>query len=311
MTERSKSDLINYLFKHRVPDYFKREAVRAMKGGRISDDDQAKAIAFRGEIEAKPLEEIKALYKQEKEREEQERFFNQPPAKADFTHWAKMTYWTLDEAIALAFGKAPEVVKWDHVKGYLHVSPFAEKYGRVRELALRAKAWKQLYDPVLPSIFLAWARRMEIEVPPELVAQIEARGIVIADWKDLYDKLKEQFDKLVEDRDKIASLCKTLIQERDELKQKLEAILPTASHALLRESERDSLLKMVLGMAMAAYDYKPGAPRNTVTGKNRGSISAGLQQLGLTLDADTVRKFIKEAETRFKDIIQTRRNPRR
>ncbi len=156
--------------------------------------------AYQNELRAKPREELQALYDQEqtKERheqqakaelEERQRFFNQSHAKADLVHWSKAPYWTLDEAIALSFGKAPEVVKWESVKGYCVQgvwlqgvpfqgpnSPFAVKYGRVRELALRAKASKQLSDPVLPSIFLAWARRMEIEVPAELVAQIEARG---------------------------------------------------------------------------------------------------------------------------------------
>ncbi len=71
----------------------------------------------------------------------------------------------------------------------------------------------------------------------------------------------------------------------------------------LNETERDSLLKIVLGMAIDAYKHKPGT-RSPATGENRGSISAGLQRVGLPLDADTVRKFIKVAETRFKDIIQ-------
>lgn len=79
---------------------------------------------------------------------------------------------------------------------------------------------------------------------------------------------------------------------------------PMTSDSPLIETERDSLLKIVLGMAIAKYEYEPGASRNSATGENRGSISAYLQRLGLTLDADTVRKFIKIAETRFKDIIQ-------
>jgi hypothetical protein len=190
--------------------------------------EETNAYAYRVELLKKSPDELQAIYKEEQEKqwkaqqamdelEERRRFFNQPNAKADFAHWAKMTYWMLDEAIALAFGKAPEVVTWDRVKGYVHVSPFAKKYERVRELALRAKKWEQLYDPVLSGLFLAWARRNEIEAPPELVKEVEARGVVIADWKDLYDKLKEQFDKLLEDRDKIASICKTLIQEREKL----------------------------------------------------------------------------------------------
>lgn len=66
--------------------------------------------------------------------------------------------------------------------------------------------------------------------------------------------------------------------------------------------KRDSLLKMVLGMAMAHYDYKPGSARNTATGRNRGSIFADLERIGLTMDNDTVRKVLDEAKARFKDI---------
>lgn len=196
--------------------------------------------AYQSELRAKPREELRAFYDQERakerqeqqakaELEEQQRFFNQPHAKADFVHWSKATYWTLDEAIALSFGKAPEAVKWESVKGYCVSlqgpgSPFAVKYGRVRDLALRAKAWKQLSDPVLPSTFLAWARRMEIEVPAELVAQIEARGTVIADWKDMFDKLKTQSDGYIAAaQTRFAAKDGTiaeLTQERDTLRVK-------------------------------------------------------------------------------------------
>ena len=96
-----------------------------------------------------------------------------------------------------------------------------------------------------------------------------------------------------------------------ELEEAVNRFHPKAGHrpqgktsdAPLHGSERDSLLKMVLGMAMSTYDYNPGATKNRATGENQGSISADLQQRGLTLDADTVRKFIKEAETRFKHLI--------
>ena len=202
----------------------------------FSHDDREKRLkeveSFRAELKAKPLREIKTLYEeaQEKERqalaakaerEEQQRFFNQPDANADFIHWAKMTYWTLDEALALTFGKSPEIVKWDAVK-YVdtRISPFAREYARLRELALRAKNWKQLYDPTQPSLFLAWARRNEIEVLPELVKEVEARGVVIADWKDYYDKLNEQAKKLSEQRDELIAICTKLTAERNGFKQK-------------------------------------------------------------------------------------------
>ena len=75
-------------------------------------------------------EDLQALYEQEHEkerveqqakadREEAQRFFNQPRAKADFEYWSKCAYWTLDEAIALSLGKAPQIVSWEKVKGYV------------------------------------------------------------------------------------------------------------------------------------------------------------------------------------------------
>ena len=63
----------------------------------------------------------------------------------------------------------------------------------------------------------------------------------------------------------------------------------------------DSLLKLVLGMAIDAYRYNPNAKRNTATGENKGSIHYALKSIGLDVDADTIRKYIKLAEDRFKD----------
>lgn len=62
------------------------------------------------------------------------------------------------------------------------------QYARRRDLALRAKAWEQVFDPMLPGIFLAWAKRTDIDVPAELVAAVEKRGVQITDWKALYDQ---------------------------------------------------------------------------------------------------------------------------
>jgi hypothetical protein len=42
---------------------------------------------------------------------------------------------------------------------------------------------------VLPGIFITWAKRTQIEFPPELEAAFAANGQVIEDWKSLYDKL--------------------------------------------------------------------------------------------------------------------------
>ena len=59
----------------------------------------------------------------------------------------------------------------------------------------------------------------------------------------------------------------------------------------LSEKERASLLKIVIGMAVKGYEYNPNASRNT-TAKD---ISSDLQLLGISIDEDTVRKWLKEA----------------
>jgi hypothetical protein len=61
----------------------------------------------------------------------------------------------------------------------------------------RALKWEQLYDPVLPGIFITWAKRTQIEFPPELEAAVAANGHVIEDWKSLYDKLCASIDERI------------------------------------------------------------------------------------------------------------------
>jgi hypothetical protein len=55
--------------------------------------------------------------------------------------------------------------------------------------------------------------------------------------------------------------------------------------------ERQTLLKLVLGMAMVGYKYSPNALRNTATAE----IAGDLETLGLYVSNDTVLKWLKEA----------------
>jgi len=261
----SDSEPVEYLTRRKFPQYPHVEALHdfpqfsSASSGDMSRENRKNVIkdieSYKSELRAKPPEELRALYRQEQEKErqeretkaerdEQQRFFNLPNAKADFTHWSKAAHWTLDEAVALSFGKAPEVVKWEHVKEFIHISRFAGKYGRVRDLTLRAKKWKQLYDPVLPGIFLAWARRMEVEVPSELVVQVEARGIVIADWKDMFDKLKEQYDEY---RAAAETLFTANEEKIAELSQECDAM-----HLDARQRE-----SRISGLEEAAWEFDP------------------------------------------------------
>jgi hypothetical protein len=59
----------------------------------------------------------------------------------------------------------------------------------------------------------------------------------------------------------------------------------------LKESERKSLLKMVLGMAMNRYKYDPKAKKSPAI----SMIANDLNLVGITLSNDTVLAYLQEA----------------
>ncbi len=60
---------------------------------------------------------------------------------------------------------------------------------------------------------------------------------------------------------------------------------------------REKMLKIIIGMAVKKYNYDPKADHNKATGENAGSIFADLQQLNISVNADTIRGYLAEAKT--------------
>jgi hypothetical protein len=65
--------------------------------------------------------------------------------------------------------------------------------------------------------------------------------------------------------------------------------------ANLTTTERNTLYKMILGMARERYGYNPDSKRNAATGSNSGSIASDLEKHGLEVDVDTIRKHLQAA----------------
>jgi DNA-binding transcriptional MerR regulator len=252
-------DPIEYLVLRRFPaaNALRMPPPLPRSGGGIPPDRRQELLSqisdYESELRAKPPEELQELVDQERakerreltaraEREERERFFNQPYARADFEHWSKAAHWTLDEAIALSFGKAPEHVNWEKIKPFLQISRFALEYRRRRDLALRALRWNQLYDPVLPGIFLAWTKRSDLPCPPELEAAVTARGVQVADWKTLFDQLSARYEQNNEQWTKIVAeknaAIERLVARLNELEQSAAGATPAVLHA--REINRNT-----------------------------------------------------------------------
>lgn len=120
--------------------------------------------------------------------QEASRRYNLPADASTYDYWSKASYWTLDEAVFLARGRRPEFCNLEDLRMHRSVSAFAGEFAKLRELAKRAVTMGQLYDPVTPTFFLAWARRMGLPVAPELISAVEARGEQIGDWKSIADR---------------------------------------------------------------------------------------------------------------------------
>ena len=153
-------------------------------------EDLEEIEKYRKELLSMPEENRKKLLKKELAKEKRElkkkaaddeakRFFNHPSADADFEHWSKASYWTLDEAVALIHGKDPKAVTWEQIKDFScwPLSPFIEKYKNNYDLVIRAKNFNQLKDRTPPGKFLSWAQRSGFEIPEELLSLVQEREV--------------------------------------------------------------------------------------------------------------------------------------
>jgi hypothetical protein len=275
-----------------------------------TEEIKRKVEKYREELEALPKSEIKTRYGEEfaKKRleDDQRRFFNQPSANADYDYWSKMAHWTLDEAIALSFGKNPKVVYPGRLSNFpSYTSPFVEEFEKLKELTERAHTWKKLYDPVLPIIFVKWTTDMDIPFSLELANKVREKAKNFVDWKIKYDALWEEtktsIEKLIassEDSNQTIKKLNEILELKDQKITELETSQPQAKP--LHTKEQETLLKMIVGMAVGGYAYDPNASR-TSTAKE---ISDDLLRLGLSLDQDTVRKWLKEATSHYPPEIE-------
>jgi hypothetical protein len=216
---------------------------------------------YRKETSALDKQMVDQLYREEKSKEHHEQdhnlFFNKSDAKADFDFWSKAAHWTLNEAIALTFGKDPRVVTCDRVEDMKFCeSPFVEKFIELRDLTDRAKTGKKLFDPVLPGNYIAWARQNDIPFPLELADMVVARGNDIPNWKKAYDDLlaqKEEYSRqvklLLEKRDKDEKLLEDrIVQLELDLANSQKQNTKTTEKSLSTR-ERETLLNIIIGIS--------------------------------------------------------------
>lgn len=306
---KTRAEIVRYLVGRKFP-YWKSVLAAQSLSSRSSgieglNDKRAAVRAYEAELQSMPDATLRELQAREldkerqqaqirAEQEEKARFFNQPSAVADYNYWAKASYWTLDEAVALALGKNPEKVSPSTIAQYHHVSPFPQTFHRLKNLAVRAKGVGKLFDPVYPSIFVNWATENEIELPPEMREAV-SKITQLQTWQEISKKQAEVIEQL---QHIVSGLRAELEEARGAFISPIATTsdLPTAPTEKPQSvTERDNMLKVILAVAMDAYGHDPQAKRSTAT----KDIQSALHTAGLNLSDDTIRRFIKQAEERL------------
>lgn len=308
-------DPIDYLVRARFPQL--RVAIASIDKPKVEFEGGREYVAaaerYITELEALAPEDLNALVagqkakdkeaaRQKAEQEEARRWYNAPKAMADYGHWAKMAMWSIDEGVALSLDRDPRIVSWKSISAHVEVSPLAAMFADRRNIAMRAVSAGQLWQTTPAGVFLAWAGRMNLSVPEGLVAAVTALGVQIDDWKSRYDQaeavvetvgneLRNANARLVERDSTIADMSITIEGLRAHVAD-LEQTLNAKPERSLSAKERESLLKLVIGMAVKGYGYDPRASRSSTAKEIAGDLA--LQDI--PLDEDTVRKYLAEAK---------------
>ncbi len=117
------------------------------------------------------------------------------------------------------------------------------------------------------------------------VSEAAIEAIVFEEYK-LRHGIKKEFGS-PKDK-KIFQLEMKILELEKDISSKTPDINPQKE---LKTRERDTLLKMIIGMAIKGYVYNPTAKKNTAITE----IESDLKELGIPVSDDTIRKWIKEA----------------
>ena len=195
--------------------------------------------------------------------------------------------WSAEEATALTFGKDPEKISSEELER--NGGPFANYYTRLLEIIIEAQEAKILPQLMQPRMYLEWARRTGINFPKRL--------------DDEVSRTEVEFAELERQREDLRSKNKALDIQIQQLRYQLEvqqAASTKSDDKELGERERDTLLKLVIGLAIKAYRYDPKGGRSSVP----KDIATDLEKLGLSVSDDTVRNKLSQASELLPPIIK-------
>jgi hypothetical protein len=201
--------------------------------------------------------EAEGQARRQEEAEERRQFYHQPESEAELDDWASMPTWTLEEAIALSYGKDPQVVYWGAIKDRLDQSDFVADYADRRERVSRGFEDGQLKDPIRPGAILKWAANFRMYVPDGLRDAVAVYDKDAVNWREKFEEIQ------------------TILAE-----------LRNASPEDTRDSRQQrSDAKMIVAIAMDKFDFDPTGRRTSAA----SNIVSCCQRSGISISVNTVR----------------------
>ncbi|WDI30262.1 hypothetical protein PUV54_09855 [Hyphococcus flavus] len=249
---------------------------------------------------------------------------NQFLTRKSALHWARHDYWRLWEAMLLILGLSPEYYsRYDsHYNKKQSTSSLNTGLGSLLQLSKLDMAlerycalsssdklndWLYLYDilqrsdqfkeeQIRPTEFIAWAKLKHLEVNNLIEEAVTTICGPLPIWG--YEKIGflDEAGNLEEGLDGpkwlrgVARLEKPDNDDKPKSPENAKAKPPADLQGELKPKERDSLLKLVIGMAVEQYGYTPDSSRNAAT----KHIETDLRAHGVPLDRNTILKWLRE-----------------
>lgn len=188
-------------------------------------------------------------------------------------YWSKMPSWTIDEAVVLGIGGNPDTFLSDspNQANLSHYPAYKDLFRIVR----RHVEAGSLSDPVKPADFVEWAKGIGIKLPDAL-QQVQIQNNASINWQEKYEILEK--DSTVA----IASL-------NEKLALLEEGLRGSTKEKELSTKERNTALTIIMAMAIGGYGYDINAKKNDAI----ADIESDIVKIGLQLDNDTIRRWLK------------------
>jgi hypothetical protein len=207
----------------------------------------------------------------------------------DLSHWDYATDFTAEQVASLMVGVDPA----DCDVAKRKIVPVLTRLNRAYRAAL-SKCEDRYLPWVEPSERPAYAGN---ELRGRLISQLEKSAINAKDIFDVLDRIDASHDLLQDDLFPRANVISWLTATGLKSIYRFDTHPPLASGSVpevggeLKTSERNSLLKLLWGMASQGYKFDPTADRSEVPKEIAGDCAAA----GVPIDPDTVRKYLREA----------------